>query len=299
LRALLTHALSDASAAVPPAPAVLAAPALELSYWALGVVLAIACAAALAGFVQVGPLWASAAIAPDLRRAAPGERLRALLSAERWLDALLSLLKWLVLVVVAAFTLLRGARALSSFPAGDAAYALRILARLALDLLLRVGIAAMLLGSADLVLRRLALARSLRMGRSELRREQREQYGLPEQREARRRLWQQAQAHADAHALEDAAVLLCDASGRALALAYAHEAALPRAPRVLVKAQGALGSGLRLAAEHQGLPVRAAPALVAALFALEIGEEIPRAQHAAVAELLAEALPPRAADEAP
>jgi flagellar biosynthesis protein FlhB len=290
LRALLQQALAAPAAPVPPAPASLFAPAFEVAWLTLAALLAIAGAAALAGFAQAGPLWSSAAIAPDLRRVDPSARLRAMLSAERWLDPLIGLLKWLVLAAVAAFTLLRGTRALSSIPTADATYALSVLARLAFDVLLRAGIAAVLLGSADLVYRNLQWRRQLRMGRRELRMEQREQYGQPEQRQARARLWRAAFAHDAALALEDAAVLLVDAGGRALALAYDRDDAAQRAPRVLLKAQDALAVRLELDAEHRAVPVRFAPGLVSALFPLEISEEIPRAQHAAVAELLAEVL---------
>jgi flagellar biosynthetic protein FlhB len=290
LRALLLQALSATAASVPPSPVVLLAPVLQLAWLVLAALLAIAGAAGLAGLVQVGPLWSSAAIAPDLRRLDPSARLRALFSAERWIDPWLACVKWLALVAVAGFTLLRGTRALSSMPSANAGYALSVLSRLAFDVLLRVGLAAVLLGSADLVYRWLQWRRALRMGRHELRMEQREQYGHPEQREARRRLWHAAFAHNAALAIEDAALLLLDANGRALALAYDRDAPAQRAPRVLVKAHGALAEQLRLDAEHRAVPVRFAPALVTALFALELSEEIPRAQHAAVAELLAEAL---------
>jgi flagellar biosynthesis protein FlhB len=132
------------------------------------------------------------------------------------------------------------------------------------------------------------------MGRSELQREQREQYGLPEQREARRRLWREAQLHGAVLALDDAALLLCDAGGRALALAYDREDARKRAPHVLIKAQGELAARLRVEAERRAIAVRLMPALTSALFALEISEEIPRAQHAAVASVLAEVTHPPA-----
>jgi flagellar biosynthetic protein FlhB len=290
LRALLQQALAAPAAPVPPALASSFAPALEVAWLTLVALLAIAGATALAGFVQVGPLWSSAAIAPDLRRLDPGARLRAMFSAERWVDPLLGLLKWLVLAMIAGFTLLRGTRALSSIPTADAPYALSVLTRLAFELLLRVGIAAVLLGSADLVYRWLQWRRQLRMGRHELRMEQREQYGQPEQRQARARLWRAAFAHNAALAIEDAAVLLVDAGGRALALAYDRDDAAQHAPRVLLKAQDALAAQLKLDAQRRALPVRFAPGLVSALFPLEISEEIPRAQHAAVAELLAEVL---------
>ena len=294
LRGLFAAASAAAAAPAPaqPSMAAIAGPALDLAASAGAALLALALAAALAGFVQVGPLWAGAAIAPDLRRLAPGQRLRAWFSAERWIELALSAFKLLVLAAVAAITCIRGTRALATMPASNAPHALALVCRLITDLLLRVGVAALLLGAVDLVYRHLQRLRALRMGRRELLAEQRDSYGQPEQRKARQRAWAEAQAHAAGLALEQASVLLLDARGHAVALGYDGDDPEGRAPHVVAKAAPELASRLRLRADQCGVPVRMAPALVNVLLRLEIGERIPRAYHAQAAELLWDVLAP-------
>lgn len=247
----------------------------------------VACAA-LAGFLQVGPLFASARIGADLGRLDPVATLRAMFSGERLLQLAWTLLKLAALLTVAAYTGARLARALLAAPAAGVVTALDTTGAAALQLLLRLGIAGALLGAIDLVYRRAVLLRALRMTRHELAEEHKQTHGAPEARAERRRLQRLAAAAAELAAVEQAQVLLLDARGRSVALAF--DASDPRqyAPRVVAKAPPELSSRMQLAAERAGVPARLEPVLVAALSSLELSEVIPAAHYARVAQLLAE-----------
>src|SRR5262245_52052847 len=70
LRALLRAGLSAAALprAAEPVLAPLSAPLRDVGFALVPLLFAAACAAWLAGFVQVGPLWSGAAVAPDAAR---------------------------------------------------------------------------------------------------------------------------------------------------------------------------------------------------------------------------------------
>lgn len=285
---LVAAAVAPGAAAHPLAP--LATPLRDVAF-ALALPLAAAFAgAALAGVVQVGPLVSAAAVAPDLRRLRAGERLRALLSGERWVELGVGALKLAVLLAVAALVLAPSVRGLLALPAGGAERAARALSAVTADLMLRMGAALLALGALDLVYRRMQHARRMRMTARELREELRESHGAPELRERRRRLYDEQRIQAEIGGLERARVLLVDGAGRALALAFDVADRSQQAPRVIAKGQGAVALGMRAWAERNGLPLRVHPALVASLFPLELAEPVPSAHYATTAELLA-ALP--------
>jgi len=290
LRTLVRAGLS--AAALPDATAqplaLLSGPLREVGLWLLLPLLAAATCAALAGFVQVGPLFALAAIAPDPGRLDPGERLRALFSAERALELAWTAIKVCALLVVALATLAPSARGVLALGQGSPARALQALAALLGDFGLRMGIALAVIGLLDLALRRAQHARALRMGRSELRDELRESHGIPEQREHRRRLQQELLAQAAASGLERARLLLLDGTGRALALAFDRDDPAQHAPRLVAKGQGAIALRMQAWAEQHALPARLEPGLTAVLYRLELTEQVPSEHYPVLAELFAE-----------
>jgi flagellar biosynthetic protein FlhB len=286
LQALLARALDAAAAPHPPGPGWLLPALYDFSLLALVPLLAIVLAALLANVLQIGPLWASKNVVPDWKRAEPRARLREIFSVTRWLEVLIALSKLCAVLAVATFALLRATRVISTLGSGSAARALFTLCALSGKLVLYLASTAALLGLGDLIYRRMQHARQLRMTRRELTDEQHETSGRPEQRQARRRVQAEAEAYAAAVALAGARVLLFDSEERALALAYDPEH--DGAPRIVQKAQGELALRVRAQAEREAIALRFAPGLVAALFALELTEEVPRAQHAALAELMRE-----------
>jgi flagellar biosynthetic protein FlhB len=284
MRALVVRGLGAAAALDVGGPELLAAPLQRLAWLAAVPLAAAASAAWLAGFVQVGPLFASELLTPGLRKPQFG----ALFAPGRLLDLGWTALKVCALGLVAALNLESSARAVLSLYRGRAPHAWSTLLAATQDLIVHVAFAALLIGVADLVYRRVRRARQLRMGRRELAFELREHYGVPELRERRRQLQLEARARAASVALENATVLLLDGRGRALALAFDAADSAQRAPRVAAKAEAALAQRLRIAAEQHAIPVRLHPGLVAMLFALELTEEVPPACYEALAEIMRE-----------
>ncbi len=300
LRALLVAGLSAAAQPLSPADplAPIAIPARELALSLVAPLGAVVLVAALAGFVQVGPLFAWSAIAPDFERLSPVERVRAWFAGERWLERAIAALKIAVVLAAVALLVAPSLSALFQLPLGTPARALAAGRVLLYEVPLRAGLVLIALGVADLVYRRARLARELRMTRRELQDEQRESYGVPEQRERLRRAREALRAQIASAGVEHASLLLSDGRGRALALAFDRDDVEQHAPRLLEKGEGTVAQRMQATADAHGVPVRLAPPLVAALYRLELTETIPAQHFAAVAELFAE-LPPAAPPSAP
>jgi flagellar biosynthetic protein FlhB len=199
-----------------------------------------------------------------------------------------SALKLCALAAVTVYCCAQLADALLAAPAAGAAPALTTATSAAAQLVLRIAIASTVLGSLDLAYRRFVLAKSLRMTRRELDEEHKESHAAPELRAERSRAFREAQAQAELGALQDSQLLLLDARGRAVALAFDREDSSQQAPRVAARGQGVLGSRMQHAALAANVPVHLDTPLVAMLFRLELGEEIPALAYPRVASLLAE-----------
>lgn len=242
----------------------------------------VAAAAAVAtGLVQTGGLVAPAGAAFRPERLSPWRGLAGIFSRERAGQATLGVLQAIaVLGLVLAWA--RGAApALAALPrAGATAAALPpLLGPLALRLLL----ALLALGAADLLLVRWRHARRLRMTRQEVRREQREDQGDPRHRSARQ---QRHRAVLEAGPVSGATCLVVNPTHVAVALR--HRRGGDEAPRVVAKGLGAEARRLRAAARRAGVPVVKDVALARALHRLaEVGEEIPEPLYQAAAALLA------------
>lgn len=283
--ARLVRAALHASAITPARAALasLAEPLRDLA-WALLPVLLVPCAAALlAGVLQVGPLFAGGALRPSFARVDPRSRWRGSWSGDRMLELSYSTLAACVLLALLAWWLEHNAAALLSLSRSEPTRALSVLARLAADLVLRMAVAVVLIGAIDLVLRRVRARRALRMSRRELRAEQRESYGHPEQRARRDRLLQEARAAAEIAAVQDARLVLVDAVGRVVAIGLRD-----RTPFVSAKGAGALASRMRAVAAQAGVPEREHTPLVSALFRCELGDIVSADRYAELAESFVE-----------
>jgi flagellar biosynthesis protein FlhB len=267
---------------------VLAAPLRQVGLHAAAWLAVIAFAAWLAGFVQVGPLLSGPAVTPDLARLSPAERLRALASGENLEELAVSAVKLAVVLVAAACVLAPSVRGVLALPLGTVPRAPGLVAGLLLDFALRMGAVLALLGVCDLILRRVRHVRQQRMTRRELEDEWRESYGVPEQRQRRRRLQAELSAQAAVAGLARADVLLLDARGRAVALAFDAADAAQHAPRVVAKAAGRAGLRMHAFAVQHDVPVRWEGAWVAALFRLELTEPVPPEHYETAAEVFAE-----------
>jgi len=129
-------------------------------------------------------------------------------------------------------------------------------------------------------------ARKLRMSREDLRQEQKESDGDPQVKAQIRRQQQQMARRRMMAEVPKADIVVTNPTHFAVALKY-HDKDM-RAPRVVAKGSDLVALRIRAMAEEHKVPVLEAPPLTRALFRhTQLGEEIPAALYAAVAEVLA------------
>jgi len=126
----------------------------------------------------------------------------------------------------------------------------------------------------------------LKMSREDLRREAKEQEGDPHVRAAIRSQQREMARKRMMAAVPKADVVVVNPTRYAVALSY--DESRMRAPRVVAKGMHLIAGRIRELAEENRVPILQAPPLARALYRhAEVGDEVPSALYAAVAEVLA------------
>ena len=129
-------------------------------------------------------------------------------------------------------------------------------------------------------------AHKLRMSREDLRQEQKESDGDPQVKAQIRRQQQQMAKRRMMTEVPKADIIVTNPTHYAVALKYLDKDM--RAPRVVAKGADLVALRIRALAQENNIPVLEAPPLTRALYRhTRLGEEIPMALYAAVAEVLA------------
>ncbi len=241
--------------------------------------------AALAGFLQVGPLLTLDALAPKLERLDPIRGVKNLVGQRNLVELAKSLAEIGIIGWVAWITLRDSIRGVTGLLGRDAEATLVGGSALVVLLMLRVGGALAGIAALDVLYQRWKYQRDQRMTKEEVKREHKEAEGDPQQKRERERLHREILAHDTLEAVRRADVLVVNPTHLAVALRYEEEGELD-APEVVAKGGEDLARRMIRAAEEAGVPVMRDVPLARALYELEIGDEIPEALYEAVAIVL-------------
>ncbi len=264
-----------------------------LAWWAIrevalgaGPLLAVAAAVGLAvNVAQVGLRLSPLALRPTLTKLGLWRGLKRMLGPEGAVEAAKAALKTGMIaaaVLLVVWPALPELAALGNAPPGT------ILARLgsgARSLLLGAAGAFLVVALADYAWQRLRHERSLRMTREELRQELRQTDLAPEVKRALRRRQLSLARKRMLAEVPTADVVVVNPTHLAVALRY--DGSRP-APEVVAKGAGVVAEAIRRVAKEHSVPiVRNAPLARALFREVEVGQVIPEAFFAAVAEVLA------------
>lgn len=244
-----------------------------------------ALAAIVANVAQVGFLLSSYPLRWDPARLSPVEGLKRLVSVTALVQSFKSMLKILVVALVAGLTI-RGQlgeilQLGTMLPAAGGATALR----LGLQLALRCTFALLVLGLVDYAYQRQQFEKTLRMTRQEIRDEMRESEGDPHVAAQRRRRRREMLEGMISREMSEASVVLTNPTHLAVALRYSPGMA---APRVVAKGKAALAQRIIQYARHYGITVQENKPLARAIYRqVKVGQPIPPGLYQAVAQVLA------------
>ncbi len=240
----------------------------------------------VANLVQVGLMATPESIAPKAERINPLAGFKRLFSGRSFVEALKAIFKMFLFGWIAWMAIRERWDVLVNLMNLPAGLAAREVGYLAHTILIRIGIAWLVLAVLDYAYQRWEVEKQLRMTRDELRREMREQEGSPEVKMAQMQRRRRLAKGSLASQVKDADVIVTNPTHFAVALKY--ERSRMHAPMVVAKGQDLIALRIKELARGAKVPVVENKVLARALYKkCEVGSFVPRDLFAPVAEVLA------------
>lgn len=239
----------------------------------------------VANFAQVGFVMSAEAIQPKFAKLNPIEGLKRMFSARATVEGLKALLMSLLFGYL-AWTCVRGRWDELVGLAGVPAHVmLSTVGSLLHTILIRVGIAWLVLAAADYLFQRKQTEKQLRMTKQEVKQEMKEQEQSPELRMAMMRQRRRTSRRM-MQAVREADAIITNPTHFSVAIKY--EPGKTYAPQIVAKGQDLIALRIREIAKEHGIPIVPNPPLARQLYKkCEVGDFVPRELFQAVAEVLA------------
>lgn len=257
---------------------------------ALQAILPLLCmllAAALAAPLMLGGwLFSIASLAPKFSKLNPAAGIGRLLSTQSLAELTKAIAKSLLVGGIAYAVISARMEAILALLAEPVHAALPHMVRLVANCCGWIIAALFLIAASDVPYQLWSFHKKLRMSREDLRQEHKENDGDPQVKAKIRRQQQQMARRRMMSAVAGADVVITNPTHFAVALKYRDTEM--RAPRVVAKGSDLIALRIRAIGAENNVPILEAPPLSRALYRhTELGDEIPAALYATVAEVLA------------
>lgn len=247
----------------------------------LGIVFAIFASS----FFQNGVVISHEPIMPKLSKISPIKGLKKLFSMRSIVEFLKSLIKIIIVGVVAFLAVYPELTHIRQLPNSSAYAMLDFLQATAIKLVIGVIIAMFFIALLDLFFQRYQHTKQLRMSKQEIKDEYKQTEGDPAVKQRLRAIRQERARQRMMAAVPEADVVITNPTHFAVALKYDTESM--GAPKVLAKGQDLIAQKIREVATEHDIPIVENKPLARALFdSVEIDEEIPAIHYEAVAKII-------------
>lgn len=235
---------------------------------------------------QVGFHVTTKALRPQFSRVNPASGAKRFVSIRSLFELLKSMAKIAIVGFVAFKALSDHVNQLALLTGGDLKAGMTLAADIGMELLLKVGLAFLVLSVADFMFQRWQFEKSIKMTKQEVKEENRSAE-LNEQIRGRiRSLQRQMARQRMMQRVPQADVVITNPTHYAVALQY--DSTKMAAPRVVAKGQRLIAQQIKDLARAHGIPLVENKPLAQALYrAVDVDREIPRDLYKAVAEVLA------------
>jgi len=252
----------------------------------LPVLAALFVGAVLAGVAISGFNFSAGAIELKFDQLNPVAGFGKLVNAQSMVKLLISILKLLCISLIVWFYLKSRLDVFATLRWAWSMQILVVISRIILGLLIRVGVALLLIGIADAIYQKWKYIHDLKMTRQEAKQERKDTEGSPEIKGRIRRLQIEMTSRRMLQKVPKASVVLVNPTHVAVALRY--DAKGMEAPVMVAKGADHLAERIREIARAYGVPIVRRPELARTIYsAVKPGNPIPEALYVAVAEVLA------------
>ncbi|MCY4059641.1 MAG: type III secretion system export apparatus subunit SctU [Gammaproteobacteria bacterium] len=241
--------------------------------------------AVFANFAQVGALFVTEPVKPDLKKLNPGKALKNIFSKKNLVELLKSLVKIAVLGAAVTHVVWNGMPLLIGIVHCGIACIMPVTGSLFGELSVYVSIAFLVLAVADYAFQKFSYIKDLKMSKDEIKREYKESEGSPEIKSRRRSLFMEIVNSQEASNVQRSSVVVANPIHLAVGLYYEKDKT--PLPVVTLKEQGLNAQRVVAIAEQEGIPVMVDVPLAHALATDgQVSRYIPGDLVAPVAEVL-------------
>jgi flagellar biosynthetic protein FlhB len=239
-----------------------------------------------AHIMQVGLVFTTQPLQPNLSRLNPVNGLGRLFSRRNLIKTLVGCIK-LVIVVLVAYLYLSGVmQKVAGLPLLPAMAGVSVIGRLALELSAWLLAVLLVIGVTDWLYQRWQHTQDLKMTKDEVKDERRSMEGDPMVKGRRMKLMREMALQRINQAVPRADVIVTNPTHYSVAIEY--DAATMKAPRIVAKGVDHMAMRIRQVALVHKVPIVERPPLARGLYyGVEVGQEVSPEFYQAVAELLA------------
>jgi flagellar biosynthesis protein FlhB len=233
---------------------------------------------------QVGFMFTTKPITPDINKLNPVNGLKGLFSAKKLVELLKTMLKFTIVTWLSWIALRDAMRDVALIIRGELPVGISIIGSIIWDFVMKIGGAFLIIAAADYFYQKKRYLKEHMMSKYDVKQEYKQSEGDPHHKAERRRVHQEIVNSAGPAAVKDASVVVRNPDHIAIALKYDKEKGA--APTILAKGTRIWAEKILEEAKRYGIPVVRNVPLAQALDKLELGDEIPEALYEAVAEVL-------------
>lgn len=235
---------------------------------------------------QVGFAVTFKPLVPSFERFSLVRGLKRMFSLRSLVEAIKGIIKAAILFGVLYFGLRKEIPVIRQISYGGVYLAAGQVFMIIFRLIVRLGVALLVLGVFDLGYQKWEFARSIRMTKQEVKEEFKQTEGDPFTKQRIRRRQSEIARQRMISQVPQADVVLTNPTHLAVALKY--DRATMNAPKVVAKGAGYIALRIREIAENANVPIVEDKPLARALYRnVDVGEEIPESLYVAIAEVLA------------
>ncbi|MEW6658400.1 MAG: flagellar biosynthesis protein FlhB [Thermodesulfobacteriota bacterium] len=248
--------------------------------------ISLSAAAVLGNYAQVGRIFSTERITPDLSRLQFFKGFQRLFSPNTVVELAKSLAKIAIIGLVAYFSVKRELPGVMPLLDQSVGQILLYLSGTVFRVSIRIILALMALGALDYLYQRYRFEKDLKMTKQEVKDEMRQAEGDPKVKARIKSLMRQMATKRMIAEVPNADVVVTNPTHYAVALKY--DSANMIAPQVVAKGRGFLALKIIAVAQEAGVPRVENRSLARSLYRLvEVGKSIPTSLYRAVAEVLA------------
>lgn len=233
---------------------------------------------------QVGFLFTTKPITPDIKKLNPVQGVKNLVNMKKVVELIKTVLKFSIVSILSFLALRDAIRDVSLIIRSDLEIGIQVIGSIIWDFCIKIGAAFVLIALVDAFYQRKRYIKDNMMSKHDVKQEFKQSEGDPQHKAERKKFHQEIINSSSPSNVKEADAVVRNPDHIAVAIKYDQEKG--NAPEVVAKGERVHAEKILEAAKRYGVPVVRNVPLAQALNKLDVGEEIPEELYEAVAEVL-------------